>query len=276
MTNQITYDDEKLKYCYQHFRDNVSDIIQVASNSGARTILCTVPTNIRACAPFGSKHKDGLTKEQNAEWNKCFHNGRELELSGDFQNALANYEKSRAIDDVYAELSFCMGKCLYALGKTEQAKREFIKARDLDTLRFRADSQINSIIRELGKKLGNHGVTLLDLEEYLEKRAGHSSLGEDFLLDHVHLNFRGNFLAASWAMQVIKEMLPEVKLRNPEHSEDELLELCRVRLLYDENEQYRLAMDMYRRKTLPPFADRLTMKRRWPVCEKPSLDYVEK
>ncbi len=257
LTNQIARDDGKLKYCYQHFRDNISDIIQTAYNSGAKTILCTVPTNIHSCAPFVSKHKDGLTKEQIAEWDRYFREGREFELSGDFKAALVQYDKAKAIDDVYADLSFCMGKCLYALGRDDEAKQRFAEARDLDTLRFRADSQINSIIRKVGKTLAQRDVILLDLEENLEKKAGHPSLGEDFLADHVHLNFRGNFLAANWAMQVIKEILPEAKMRNPEHSEGELLDLCRERFLYDENEQYRLAMDMYRRKTLPPFAGQI-------------------
>ncbi len=35
---------------------------------------------------------------------------------------------------------FCMGRCLAALGKTDEARRAFVEARDRDVLRFRADS----------------------------------------------------------------------------------------------------------------------------------------
>jgi tetratricopeptide (TPR) repeat protein len=253
LTSQITHDDEKLKYCYQHFRDNISDIIQTASKHGAKTILCTVPTNIRACAPFGSKHKRDLTKEQISEWDQHFKKGRELELSGDFEAALARYEEAGAIDKEYAELAFCIGKCLSALGRIDEARREFIEARDLDTLRFRADSRINSIIRQTAETQANRGVVLLDLEENAD---GYLS-GEEIFLDHVHLNFRGNFLAAYAAMQTVRRILPQAELGIPKQSEQELLEQNLRRLLYDDHERYRLAMDMYRRKTLPPFAGQI-------------------
>ncbi len=276
LTNQVAQDDPKLKYCYQHFLNNLSDIVQTAYNSGAKTILCTVPTNIRTCAPFSSKHKEGLTKDQITEWERYFRNGRELELSGDFEASLAQYEKVKEIDDTYAELCFCMGRCLDALGRSSDARDMFIKARDLDTLRFRADSQINRMIRKAAAIMANRGATLLDLEEYLEKKIKKtedgrqkteipssvichlsSDLREDLFVDHVHLNFQGNFLAAYSAMQVIRETIPAAKLKIPELTEEELLDLCRRRLLYDDNEQYRLAMVMYRRKTLPPFAGQI-------------------
>jgi len=256
LTSQIAHDDEKLKYCYQHFRDNISDIIQTAFNSGAKTILCTVPTNIRACAPFGSKHREGLTKDKKTEWDQHFKKGRELELSGDFEAALAQYEKAGAIDKEYAELAFCIGRCLNALGRTDEARVQFIEARDLDTLRFRADSRINNVIRQAAENQAHRGVTLLDIEKKADG-SGSDGPGEEIFLDHVHLNFRGNFLAAYAAMQTIRRILPRAELRIPEHSEQELLEQSLRRLLYDDHEQYKLMMDMYRRKTLSPFAGQI-------------------
>ena len=50
--------------------------------------------------------------------------------------------------------------------------------------------------------------------------------------------------------------MPEAGLAEPKGPE-ELLDVCRRRLLYDDHEQYRLAMVMYRRKTLPPFAGQI-------------------
>jgi tetratricopeptide (TPR) repeat protein len=44
-------------------------------------------------------------------------------------------------------------------------------------------------------------------------------------------------------------------------SEAELLDLCRQRLLYDDHKQYELAMVMYRRKTLPPYAGQIDHER---------------
>ncbi len=260
LTSRITADDPKLKDCYRHFRENLDDIIRTAHGCGAGVILCTVPTNIRSCAPFGSQHRVGLTAESLARWEQAFQEGRTLERTGDFAGALSAYEKARRLDDSYADLSFGMGRCLEALGQTDEARRMFIEARDRDVLRFRADSPILRVTRETAQAWTaetQNRTSLLDLEAYFEDRSPGRLLGDNFLVDHVHLDFHGNFLAAYAALQKVREMMPEAELVEPKGSEEELLDLCRRHLLYDEHEPYRLAMVMYRRKTLPPFAGQI-------------------
>jgi len=269
LTSRVGVDDPRLKDCYRHFRDNLNDMIRIAQRCGAGCILCTVPTNVQFCAPFSSQHKAGLNSDELARWDQAFQEGRGLEKAGDFAGALSAYEKARRIDDAYADLAFCMGGCLQALGKTDEARRMFVEARDRDVLRFRADSSILRTIRETSQAWAAQGVRLLDLETYLDSRtgwampAGSGPEGQrvagtacpaNFLIDHVHLDSRGNFLAALAAMRQIRDMMPQAALAEPSRSEEELLDLCRQQLLYDDHERYRLAMEMYRRKTVPPFA----------------------
>jgi tetratricopeptide (TPR) repeat protein len=257
LESQVPYDDEKLDHCYRHFSENISDIVDAAHKANARTILFTVPTNLRSCAPFGSQHRGGLTQEQRAEWDAHFRKARELERSGNYSASLAEYEQAAKIDDSYAELSFCMGTCLAALGKSVEAREHYGQARDYDTLRFRADSRINDTIRQASRDLSAQGAALLDLEACLSDRALPAVTGDDFFVDHVHLNFVGNFQAAYATMKLMCDQMPAAQLKMPERSEEELLKLCKQRLLYDHNERYKLAMIMYRRKTLPPFTDQL-------------------
>jgi tetratricopeptide (TPR) repeat protein len=253
LESKISLDDARLQYCYRHFQANVRDIVTAACRSGAKTLLCTVPTNIAACAPFASQHKQGLTSPRVTEWDRLFQAGRVLESKGDFQGALAEYEKARAIDDAYADLAFCMGKCLLALNRVEEAKSLLSRARDLDTLRFRADSTINQIIRQEAQALAGRGTGLLDLEASLEQYNQGRPLGDSLLIDHVHLNVRGNFQIAWAAMQAIREAMPQSLLKLPDRSADDLYKLLCNRMLYDGPEQYRLAMLMYGRKVRPPF-----------------------
>jgi len=257
LTSQITRDDPRMASCYRHFRRNLCDIIETAQASGAATVLCTVPTNIRSCAPFGSAHRPGLPQAETVEWERLFAEGRTLEPAGDFARAMDRYEQAWKLDTMRADLAFCMGKCAQALGQADEAKRLFVEARDLDTLRFRADSPINKTIRLTARDLADQGAILCDLEAHLEGRSRDHLLGEDLLADHVHLNFRGTFLAAMAAMQAIGQAVPQAKLAGSTASEDELFSLCRHRLLYDNAEAYRLAMVMYRRKTLPPFVGQI-------------------
>jgi tetratricopeptide (TPR) repeat protein len=258
LISRIAADGPKLPACYRHFRDNLNDIVQTAEHCGAGVILCTVPTNLCSCAPFGSQRKAGLAQDQIVEWERAFQEGRGLEQAKDFAGAVAAYERARRIDAFHADLAFCTGRCLEALGNVEEARRLFVEARDRDILRFRADSSILRVIREVAQAHADPGVRLLDLEAVFS--AGWTAptrSPREWFVDHVHLNMEGNFRAACAALDLMRQMMPEAGLRESARSAADLLDLCRRRLLYDDHEQYRLAMTMYRRKTLPPFAGQI-------------------
>jgi tetratricopeptide (TPR) repeat protein len=257
LESQITRDDRRMNACYGHFRSNLRAIVAIARASGAATVLCTVPTNVQSCAPFGSKHREGLTEAQMTEWERLFAEGQALERTGDFRTALVRYEQAGKIDASHAALAFCKARCLCVLERPDEAGQAFVEARDLDTLRFRADTAINQVVRDVAQAAANDGVILCDLEGYLQARSADRLLGDELLVDHVHLNFRGNFLAAMAALEAVARALPATGLRTPTASRDELFSLCRNRLLYDDAEAYRLGMVMYRRKTLPPFAGQI-------------------
>lgn len=68
----------------------------------------------------------------------------------------------------------------------------FEQARDLDTLRFRADSRINTLIRETAARTG---AELVDAEALFREAAG-GPPGAAFFLDHVHFTFTGTWRLA--------------------------------------------------------------------------------
>src|SRR5208282_4653179 len=77
-----------------------------------------------------------------------------------------------------------------------EASRQFALACDRDMLRFRADSRINEIIRRAASHREQQGVRLVDAEAALALRSPHGLTGGEFLYEHVHLNFEGNYLVA--------------------------------------------------------------------------------
>jgi tetratricopeptide (TPR) repeat protein len=243
--------DSRLEACHGHFESDVRDIVAAAAASGARTVLCTVPVNLRSCAPFGSRHKDGLADGELAEWQTLFDEGRRLQRAGNPAEAATKYAAAAAIDDAHAELAYCMAQCAEQAGDAKGAAILYRRALDLDTLRFRADSRINAILRETAEATDAH---LLDLERALEAHAKKSILGDGLLLDHVHLNFRGNALAAIAAAKVLGGALPQLAREAP-GTEDAIIERLRRRLLYDARAEYDIALLMYRRKTRPPFIE---------------------
>ena len=61
-----------------------------------------------------------------------------------------------------------MAECVGALGEEHAAL--WARARDLDSLRFRADGRINRIIREVAANPRATDVMLVDIEEAISRR----------------------------------------------------------------------------------------------------------
>ena len=139
------------------------------------------------------------------------------------------------------------------LGRDAEAQRLLAEARDLDTLRFRADSRTNAIVREVARREG--GVRLVDAEEALARPSPHGVPGDESFLDHVHLTFRGNYLLGLALFAEVHEALPEAVRRQasgrPLPSEEETAR----RLVYTELDRYRIAETMQQRLRDAPFTN---------------------
>jgi tetratricopeptide (TPR) repeat protein len=256
LETQLRADDPKLRHCHSHFDRNLRDIVTTANARGVKTLLCTVPINLSACPPFGSLHEPNLRADRQAEWQRHFETGRGYQQAGVWQAALAEYEQAAALDNTFADLIYCQAQCLDALGRITEAQDAYSRARDLDTLRFRASSDINATIRMLAPELSPQGARLFDLELALREAFETLTLGDGTLVDHVHLSVRGNFLAACAALDVIHRCFPDdawTDIGPPET----LFAAFATDLLYDYQQPSRLALLMYRRKTLPPFVNQL-------------------
>jgi tetratricopeptide (TPR) repeat protein len=205
---QIRADDPHLQTVYQHFQRNLEDINRVARKSNTKIIFCTVGSNLRDSPPFSSLHRLDLTETELEKWNDIYQQGIEYESAGDFAKAVEQYLAATEIDDHYADLQFRLGRCFWALGQYEKAREKFIQARDLDTLRFRADTQINQIIRDIASNKEATGTYLLDAAKVFEKNSPHETPGEELFYEHVHMNFTGNYLLAKTVFEQVQEILP--------------------------------------------------------------------
>ena len=85
-----------------------------------------------------------------------------------------------------------------------------MRARDLDTGRYRADSAINTILRETVAAMEADGLRLLDGEvRFAESRLAPVPIpGDEFFYDHVHLRFDGSYLLARAVFEAVEPMLP--------------------------------------------------------------------
>jgi tetratricopeptide (TPR) repeat protein len=257
MDNQVSADDPRLATVYSNFRRNLVDICSIAKRAGAGTILSTVPVNLEDCPPFASQHRSDLSAEELAKWKSIYQTGIEKEANRQWAEAIKQYEAAARIDDHYAELSYRMGRCFAAEERFKDARERFILARDLDVLRFRADSRINEAIREVAANQEAVGVHLLDAECAFAENdlAPHGIPGANLFYEHVHLTFNGNYLLARTVLEQVEATLPQMTSRKqaPVPSKEQCSELLAL-TAWDE---YQLADEMMAMTSRPPFINQL-------------------
>ncbi len=167
MKNPVTADDPRLTAVYGNFCRNLTDIFRTARRAHAAVVLSTVAVNLRDFPPLASLHRSDLAAGDLAKWESVYKAAGELEASNRWPEALGQYEAAAKIDDRFAELQFHIGECLLKAGRFAEAGDRFELARDLDVLRFRADSRINAVIREVAGEQEAAGVRLADGERAL-------------------------------------------------------------------------------------------------------------
>lgn len=203
---QVPAADPRLRSVRRQFRANIEEILDIARQAGALSVLCTVAVNLRDCPPFSGQ-----------EANAVYKNAGVLETNGHLK----------------------------------ESRKSFEVARDLDTLRVRADSVVNETLRELGTTGGNN-VRFVDAEKTFGTLSMNGVPGEAYFVDHVHFNFAGNYVLASNIADAVAG-LPALRT-GPTRGTPSLPE-CRDRLLYTAWDELDLTDTTIERLRRPPFKD---------------------
>jgi tetratricopeptide (TPR) repeat protein len=252
LNKQVPAESPRLLEAYRNFEHNLSEIAKIGANAGAQVLLSTVATNLRDCAPFASLHRASLTPDSLRAWTDLVHRGETEELSGSYSEALKLFLDASKIDDRYAELQFRIARSHWILGDYAAAKQHYEMARDLDTLRFRADSRINDIIRTVATGSGPQ-VQLLDTQSLFAAESHDSVTGSELLYDHVHLTPLGSYLlAGSVYGQIAKSLAPSAQNNAPPTEAE-----CERLLALTGHDRARVAGEMVERLQKPPFTAQL-------------------
>ena len=104
-------------------------------------LLSTVAVNLADSAPFGSGSPE-VDARRLREWEAAYQAGAAHQAKGQYAEAIESFELASGIYDGSANLEYRLGQCLLQAAWADEARRRFARARDLDTLRFRADSRL--------------------------------------------------------------------------------------------------------------------------------------
>jgi tetratricopeptide (TPR) repeat protein len=207
LEQQIAASDVRLVGVYDHFRANLNDLVMVARKAGVQVVLSTVAVNLRHQPPFASLRRSDLAAPDLARFKKFLEAAQAALAKADPNSALAHLAAAEALDQEYAELHFHRGRALLALHRGEEAGKSFSQARDLDALRFRADSRTNAVIAEVAVATGS---PLVDAAGVFLNGGGMAEPlpGRKLFYEHVHLNLAGGFALAQAFMGEVERLLP--------------------------------------------------------------------
>lgn len=175
----------------EQFRTNLTLLLEKYRRAKIPVFLATIASNIADQKPFSSETISPKLTKILANFDDVSRNSEDLAL---LQREARNSNN--------ALLNFRVGQLTRTSDKPELAYEFFNRAKDLDLLRFRAPSETNNIIREATKA---DGVYLVDVEKRLRERSPQGSIGNNYMLEHLHLNVQGYFLLADTFYQSLKQ-----------------------------------------------------------------------
>jgi tetratricopeptide (TPR) repeat protein len=177
------------------FEENFRAIVAMARQAGVPVLLCTVPSNVSGWKPNQSAFAADVS----------FADRRAVQAAldtSDPSSAMSRLEHARSLATSYADVHFLLGRANEAQGRWDDARREYVLARDVDAMPTRADSAINDALRRLGRE---PGATLVDVERGFEQRAAHGLLGFNLFQDYVHPKPEAHQLIALEVWKVIQD-----------------------------------------------------------------------
>ncbi|QDT09220.1 GDSL-like Lipase/Acylhydrolase [Planctomycetes bacterium K23_9] len=148
----------------QHFQSKLSDMIDAVRDAGVPLVLCTPASDIVDTPPIKSQLKSGLSKDQQARFEKAFKTASDN--TAGVPDRIAAAKVCLAIDDQHCGSHYIVGRLLYQSGKSAAARPHLIAARDFDVCPLRATSAIVNATHLVGKQ---NGVMLVDTETLLDR-----------------------------------------------------------------------------------------------------------
>ncbi len=261
LERQFRQDDPQMAEVYEEFSQNLNDMVRAAHRAGTEVILCTTASNLKDSAPFGSLHPSGWTSDQQVAWQKSYEPAMAAAAGGRFQEAVPLLRSCLAQDPRFAEAHFLLGHVSMGLDQRQEALPSFEAARDLDTLRFRADSKLNGIVEQTSQAWRDRGVYLCDTVKELSSGLPYGIPGEEIFFDHVHFKFDGNYLVARSIADQVLLRLP-ASLRKGDTGVWASAETCANHLGLSDWFEYQMYESLQRRLLEAPFTNQLFQQAR--------------
>ena len=191
--NVYTRDKEGQRRALEHYRFNLLRMVDMAESVGAKVLLVTPSDNLRDVSPFKSDFSKELSVEKQKQWKRYYDQARQAFVQKDAELAMHSIGAAEAIDSLPASLHFVKGRIFEAVGKIDEARKAYERARDEDVCPLRALSPIQSILFDVASE---REVPLVDFVNLQSQHSRNGIPGAEVFLDHVHPTIESHRLLA--------------------------------------------------------------------------------
>ncbi|MEZ5942269.1 MAG: SGNH/GDSL hydrolase family protein [Planctomycetaceae bacterium] len=191
----------------RNFDANLQKMIGMCRAANVPILLLQPTSNLRGQPPFKSEHTPGLSDSGIQGWQESKDQANEFAKT-DLSAAANVYQQAVGLNPQHAMTSYECGRILEIAGRYDEARPDFIRARDEDICPLRMISELESTMQRISQDMD---VPFIDLHEFLEKQTPSHILGDEWLVDHVHPSFDGNqqiglrlaeeFISRRWASE---------------------------------------------------------------------------
>ncbi|MEN9733244.1 MAG: hypothetical protein RLZ45_1239 [Verrucomicrobiota bacterium] len=212
--SELSPSDPRRRVVEEAFRRNVEEVVRTAGRAGVPVVLSTMATNLRDCAPFGTWRAGGMSSNDVARAVAAFraaptNTGPGGDTAAGWREAAKACRLLLEADPRDAETHFRLGVCELALGNATAARTEFLMARDLDALPFRADSDLNLAVTTIAEDMKGRRLGFVDAQKAIAEVSDFGIAGGDLFYEHVHLNPEGNQRLAVALADAVIPWLPK-------------------------------------------------------------------
>jgi tetratricopeptide (TPR) repeat protein len=196
---QIPYGSAIYKKGIDQFISNIDETLNLFNKNGIPVFISNLVSNEMDLKPFVSIPPDSIRLPR---FNKDFGPGVIAFNNGDWKNAARFLESANQIYGGQALCNYYLGKLAYNQGNYGHAKEYFIRAKDLDGLRFRAPTEINDAIIKLCSKY--KFAHLVDTKAAFDSSSLNHIIGNGLILEHVHPNLAGYAIISNAFYEALK------------------------------------------------------------------------
>jgi lysophospholipase L1-like esterase len=195
-------DEREFQETRTHYVWNLNRMADRCREHGTPVIFCTSAANLRNWSPSLLEPGGDPAAADRLRRLAEIRQGYERQQ---FAETLVRAQAELACDPRIASLHYTAAQCLDALGRTAEAKREYVLARDTDAFPHRALSSFNEAVRALVRERQEQGedVELFDAEAVFARAAADGIPGNDLFHDQCHPNLEGHRLLAQGLEELI-------------------------------------------------------------------------